>query len=242
MARTKATPRVYKKRSMPGAAPLTAAALNTRIHRILNAGQELKRYTVDSSLSWGLSATDMFAYVNPLTMSQGTSLSQRVGDSIKVYSIFVHCQIRPIQGTLSPASDMDYTLRNAMLRVQDNSLNSSTLTTYTSTAFVNGGFISTGDMNTHEQSVVQDVRRNFKGRTNNAGAVNPVGSTVLHTVTTTKKWKNGLPIVFKTSAATGTQNDKQLISVLAINCPGYYQGLVSQATVYYSYTVLYRDA
>lgn len=230
------------KRSPATAAVLTTASLNTRIHRILNAGQELKRYTIDSSLSMQLTAQDMFAYVNPVTMSQGTSLSQRIGDSIRVFQITVTAQIRPIQTASSPGSDMDYHVRNTMLRVQDNSLVSSTLAAYASTSFVNGGFISTGDLNTHEQEVVQDKKAYFMGRTNNSGVIIPFGGASLHTMTTTKKWKNGLPIVFKTGGSTGTQNDKQLISVFALNCPGYYQALVSQAIVYYSYTVLYRDA
>jgi len=222
MARTapvtpRKTPRKRLVPSTPGRATVSAVSLNARIHRILNAATELKRYSFDSSVTVSSGQT---YYVNPLVgITQGLTISGRLGDKIKVEKIMVTGKIHMTAATLAST-------RITHLKVDDTSLISSSLTSYTG-PYVYAGFPSIGVINGHENIVIKDSKYDF-----NHYVVNSFG-----TMLSTKAFKDGHDIMY--ASGTNTQVDNNYIVVVAYDNSGI---SATAATLWLSYSVFYRDA
>lgn len=244
MARTKATPRVYKKRSMPGSGAITAAALNTRIHRILNAGQELKHYSNSSSFSFPASTTTLLTYVNPYAgIAQGTNANQRIGDAIKVERIVITSSWNPSYAGAPLSSDLCCDWRTALIKIPDTSLINTTLTLAPGAlaGFVFIGNQSNGLINGHDFKVLSDKKYKYTPTPMSTGFGAPTsGSYKFKNVIHSKKFgANGKKLHYKTG--TSYQLEENELIVLGADLPGYLNASV-QGSFTLDYTVFYRDA
>lgn len=244
MARVKAVARKYKSRSMvPGRAVLTPAALNSRIHRILNAGQELKRYSVDTGIAFGVSQLSSIQYVNPFAgIVQGTAINNRLGDTITVEKIVVTIRWYPGTGGSQYYDDFDISYRNTMLKVPDTSLVSTTLAAITLSNYTYSGFISTGMLNDHDNKIISDKKRKYTASSRSAGFPAVTGSGYHFDVMEQQKtFTGGHKIVYKTGS--NIQNQDNFIMILAADMSSYPTVTpVSPGSFYYAYNVFFRDA
>lgn len=243
MARTKAVPR--KPRSTPMAASstlITAAALNTRIHRILNASSELKQRTVDSSCAIPAFATQQTFYVNPFAaITQGTGSNQRIGDSIRVEKISVAARWFPNYANANYGHDLDFTWRNVMLKVEDLTLTSSTPASWGVSNLVYGGFPVNGKLNTHDNTIIQDKIFAHKARAVTSGIGIVAGGSGYHveTYNLVKKFPaSGYKYDYAIGANVGAKEN--FVMGICMDLPGYLTANV-QGTLFYCYTVEYRD-
>ena len=240
MARVKSIPKRRKVVSS-GAAVVTAAALNTRIHRILNAGQELKRFSQDASIAFPAAGTNLLAYCNPFAgIVQGAALNQRVGDSITVEKIVVTIRWFPIYGGAVYAGDLSCDYRSSMIKVPDTTLASTTLSALSLTNYTFSGFVSTGMLNNHDNKVIADKKKSYLPTPMSAGFGAPAGGLGYKTSVMEhhKKFSTGHKITYKTGG--NLQNQDNFILVLAADLPGYLTG-ASQGSFYYAYNVFFRD-
>lgn len=244
MARVKSTRVVRKAAPTRGTSVLTASALNTRIHRILNAGQELKRYSSDSSLSYTAGTTQFLGYANPFAgIVQGTALNQRIGDSIKIESIQISamCYVVNAGSTGIVQTNMSMSVRSAMIKIPDTSLVSSSLAALTLTNYVYAGFYSTGVLNNHDNKVVSDTKKVCQGYPAHGDHTTaPYGTPRFEHVMHKKSFGVGQKVTYKTG--TNQQNQDNFILTLASNVPGLVANDVSPWTFYYTYHVFFRDA
>ena len=243
MARPKSTRTLRKRAPVNTASVLSTSALNTRIHRILNAGTELKRYSSDSSYNFPAANTNMLAYVNPFAgIVQGTSLNQRIGDSILVSKIVVTIRYYPSFAGANYASDLSCDFRNSMIKVPDTSLAGTTLGTISLSNFCYSGFVSTGMLNDHDNKVVADKKKTYVPTPLSTGFGAMAGGTGYkntHLMHAKSFGSRGHKVTFKTG--TNLQNQDNFIMVLAADLPGYLTG-ASQGVFFYAYNVFYRDA
>lgn len=241
MARVRSTRVVRKRAPVSGASILSASALNTRIHRILNAGQELKRYSSDSGIAHPALSLASLAYVNPCAgITQGTQITQRIGDSITIFKIVVTARWYPSYAGANYSGDMCLTWRNAMIKIADTTLVSPNLVALPTTVpFTFAGFSSTGMLNNHDNTVISDKKKTYLPTPMSAGFGAPVtGGYKLDYLEHTKVFKGGHKITFK--SGTNQQVQENLIMVLAGDMPGSLTA-ASHGTYYYAYNVFFRD-
>lgn len=242
MTRVKAAPRKARSAPIKTASILTTASLNTRIHRILNASAELKQKTIDSTFFIPAAGLNQIFYCNPLAaITQGTSSGQRVGDSIRVEKISVVARWFPSFGASAFTNDLDLTFRNVMMKVEDQTLTSTAPVAWGITNLVYGGFAVNGVLNTHDNSIVHDKIFNPKARCLTQGVGAPTGGQGYHVYNFKVSKKFGTA-GFKYDYGIGTNvgGKQNFVIGQVLDTPGYV-GAAVQGTMYYTYTVEYRD-
>ena len=242
MARIKTVPKRFKR--SPASAPvLSVASLNTRIHRILNAGQELKRYSSDSNYAFPAVNTNLLAYANIFAgITQGTSSSQRVGDSIKVEKVSVTIRWYPNYASANYSGDLSIDWRTTLLKIPDTTGVATTMTALTLSNYTYSGFVSTGVLNDHDNKVVSDKKKTYLPTPMSSGfgaLAGGQGYKSAHSMMTKSFGTKGQKINFK--IGTNQQVEESMILVLAADIPGYLTA-GSQGTFYVAYNVFFRDA
>lgn len=236
MARTPITPRKTPRKRAAAAtavvarASTSAVSLNARIHRILNAATELKRYTLDTSI---LTSSGGLYYVNPFAgITQGVTISGRLGDKIKIEKII--CTGKYIPGSVV-FSSVGATLRSTHMLVDDTTLTSSSLVGLGISNYVYGGFPSNGALNDHDNIIIKDNKFNYMDLAFDGTAPNITGWNGMFS--SMKTFKNGHDIMFKTGG--NVQVDNNYIIVFAQDNSAV---SANSGTIFLAVTVFYRDA
>jgi len=234
MARVKSIPMRRKAAAGTTSTIVSGPSLNTRIHRILNAAQELKVYSGDTNYVNIINATGWQFYINPLSgITQGTNSTNRIGDKITVYKIEISSVV---YNTYDNVSQIDMSHRLSLIRAPDTSLTNSTATVYAG-RYTNTGFSSNGPLDTTHNTVYADKKGYRVG-----SYTSLAGSVMRHPLHMTKSFgARGLKCEFQASSVA--QADRNLLIIGAGDSAQDWSGiLVSQFTIYVGYSVYYRDA
>jgi len=232
MARTKSIP-VRKTAYGTTRTIVSGPSLNTRIHRILNAKQEMKTFVSDGSYPTIANATGWQFYVNPLTgIGSGTSSTQRVGDQITIYKIEVSAVV---YNSTDNTSQLDLSHRLSLIRQPDIGFTASSPTVYTG-RYTSTGFSSNGVLDDTHNTVYAD-RKAFR-----SGSYTSLAGAVLRSPLNMTKSFGMRGVKMEYQSGSSTLADRPMLIISAGDCAADVVGSASNFTVYLSFCVWFRDA